>query len=79
VPIKILYDLIHQIHSIDKITIFYLIRGFIGLFSAYGKAKFVYSIQTIYGVGMMKLMTIFLCFAPGMFYCSQHIYHQQQQ
>jgi hypothetical protein len=27
----------------------------------------------------MKLMTIFLCFAPGMFYCSQHIYHQQQQ
>ena len=62
--------MIVQIDSFDKIRIFYVIRGLIGIFSAYGKAKFVYSIQSIYGVGMMKLLTIFLLFSPGIFYCS---------
>jgi len=47
-----------------------MIRGLIGIFSAYGKAKFVYSIQEIYGVGIMKLLTIFLLFSPGIFYSS---------
>lgn len=68
-PVYLVADVLRRVVP-DKITMFYLIRAIIGVFTAIGQTNFVVSIRKAVGPAESKLTMLFLLCSPGVFFSS---------